>query len=143
VTTAAETQMLAERKLPPVIELGCLAMAFAIAGVVYLASHIPGKPALWPAVLFLAIGAVIELGNVVVLLRTRPFAWWMFWRVWRWVMLAYAVIAGLLMYIFIYDKIPGGQLALMLLTLGLFAVDVPTMLAYSVARFQPAERPAS
>jgi hypothetical protein len=142
VTSAAETKLLAERKLPPVIELGCLTLAFAIAGVIYLAAHVPGEPALWPAVLLLALGTLVELGNVVVLVRTRPFAWWMFWRVWRWVLLAYVVIAGMLMYTFIYDSIPGGQLTLMLLTLALFAVDVPTMLAFSVARFQPPDEPA-
>lgn len=77
------------------------------------------------------------LGNVIALSRIRPFAWSMFWKVWRWTMLAYAIIAGMLVYIFIYDRIPTGQLTLLVLTLAVFAVNIPTMLAFAVARFQP------
>jgi hypothetical protein len=81
------------------------------------------------------------LGNVLVLSRIRAFAWWMFWKVWGWTMLAYAIIAGMLMFIFIYDRVPTGQLTLLVLTLAVFAVNIPVMLAFSVARFQPSFRP--
>jgi len=81
------------------------------------------------------------LGNVLVLSRIRSFAWWMFWKVWGWTMLAYAIIAGMLMFIFIYDRVPTGQLTLLVLTLAVFAVNIPVMLAFSVARFQPPLRP--
>jgi hypothetical protein len=65
-----------------------------------------------------------------------------FWKVWRWTMLGYAIIAGMLMYVFIYDRIATGQLALLVATLAVFAVDIPTMLAFSVARYQrPDNRP--
>jgi hypothetical protein len=49
----------------------------------------------------------------------------------------------MLMFVFIYDNIPGKQLALLLLTLAVFALDIPIMLAFSVARFQPPDRAAS
>jgi hypothetical protein len=138
---AAVSDSPAERRLPPIIELGCASLVLAIAGVIYLSSYIPGHPSLAPAIGLLAASAAVMLVNVGVLARIRPFAWWMFWKVWAWTMVAYAVIAGMLMYVFIYDRIPAGQMTLLLLTLAVFAVDVPTMLAFSVARFQPAERP--
>ena len=47
------------------------------------------------------------------------------------------MIAGILEYVFIYDHTPARQLALFSAMLALFAVDVPLMLAYSVARCQP------
>ena len=140
---AATEAALAERRLPPIIEVGCIGLMLAIAGVIYLSSYIPGHPSLDPAIGLLAASAATVLGNVLVLSRIRPFAWWVFWKVWRWTMLAYAIIAGMLMYIFIYDQIPTGQLTLLVVTLAVFAVNIPVMLAFSVARFQPPRRPPS
>ena len=124
------------------IEVGCVGLVLAIAGVIYLSAHIPGHPSLAPAIGLLAASAATVLGNVLVMSRIRPFAWSAFWKVWRWTMLAYAIIAGMLMYIFIYDRVPAGQLTLLLLTLAVFAVNIPTMLAYSVARFQSPQHAA-
>jgi len=126
-----------ERRLPPVIEAGCLGLVLAIAGVIYLASHVPGHPSLAPAIGLLAASAATVLANALTLARVRPFAWRAFWRVWRWAMLAYAVIAGVLVYTFVYDRIPAGTLSLLVATLVVFAVDIPVMLAFSVARYQP------
>jgi hypothetical protein len=142
MTPAAPTEAdLADRQLPPVIEAGCAGLALAIAGVIYLSAYIPGHPSLAPAIGLLAASAATVLGNVLVLSRIDQFAWWMFWKVWRWTMVAYAIIAGMLMYVFIFDQIPTGQLTLLVLTLAVFAVNIPTMLAFSVARFQPPKRP--
>ncbi len=133
----------AGRRLPPVIEAGCAGLVLAIVGVIYLAAHVPGRPSLAPAIGLLAASAVTVLGTVVALARVRPFAWARFWQVWRWTMLGYAIIAGMLMYTFVYDRIPAGQLTLLLLTLAVFALDIPVMLAFSVARFQPVDGPAT
>ena len=136
MSSAAETAALAARKLPPVIEVGSVTLVLAIAGVTYTSSYIPRTPDLRPAVGLLAAAAAVLLGNAVALARIPDFPWRMFWKVFAWTLVAYAVIAGMLMYVFIYDDIPGKQLALLLLTLGVFAVNVPMMLAFSVARFQ-------
>jgi hypothetical protein len=125
-----------ERRLPPVIEVGCVGLVLAIAGVIYLSAHIPGHPSLAPAIGLLVAAALTVGGNVIALSRVRPFAWATFWKVWRWTMLGYAIIAGMLMYVFIYDKIAAGQLTLLVATLAVFALDIPTMLAFSVARYQ-------
>jgi hypothetical protein len=141
VTSAAETAALAQRRLPPIIEIGTAAMVLAIAGVIYTSSYIPGKPNLAPAVGLLAGSASIVLVNAVILSRIRNFAWGVFWKVGAWTLAAYAIIAGMLMFIFIYDRVPTGQLTLLVLTLAVFAVNIPVMLAFSVARFQPPFRP--
>lgn len=133
---------LVERRLPPIIPAGCAGLLLAVAGVIYLASHIPGHPSLAPAIGLLAAAAATVAANAAALARIRPFAWWRFWQVWRWTMLAYAIIAGMLIYTFIYDRIPGGQLSLLVATLAVFALDIPVMLAFSVARYQPPRPPA-
>ena len=52
-------------------------------------------------------------------------------------------VSLMLMFTFIYDQLPTGQLSLLVATLAVFAVDIPIMLAFSVARFQPLEAPAT
>lgn len=141
--SAVEGARSAERRLPRIVEAGCAGLALAIAGVAYLAASIPGSPSLTPAIALLAASAAIVAANALSLARVRDFAWWMFWTVWRWTMLAYAIIAGMLVYTFLYDRIPAAQLALLVATLAVFALDIPVMLAFSVARFQPAARPSA
>ncbi len=51
-------------------------------------------------------------------------------------LLAYIVIAGMLEYTFIYDHTRGSLLAVMTLMLVTFTLNVPILLAFTVARFQ-------
>ena len=51
-------------------------------------------------------------------------------------LLAYLVIAGMLEYVFVYDDTRGTQLLILSLMLLVFAVNIPMLLAFSVARFQ-------
>jgi ABC-type tungstate transport system substrate-binding protein len=126
-----------ERRLPPIIEVGVVAMALCIVGVIYLTSYVPRTPALGPAIGLVVAAAAVVLVNAVVLARIPSFNWSVFRVVFGWTLAAYAVIAGMLMYTFIYDSLPTGQLTLLVATLAVFAIDIPMMLAFSVARFQP------
>lgn len=53
----------------------------------------------------------------------------------RWALLAYVVIAGILVFVFVYDHTRGSTLAVLILTLVVFALDVPTIMAFTVARY--------
>jgi hypothetical protein len=130
-----------ERRLPPVIEVGVVAMALCIAGTIYLTSYVPRTPALGPAIGLVAAAAAVVLANALALGRIGGFNWRLFWKVGGWTLLGYAIIAGMLMFTFVYDQLPAEQLALLVATLAVFAVDIPMMLAFSVARFQPPDRP--
>jgi hypothetical protein len=46
------------------------------------------------------------------------------------------IIAGMLEFTFIYDGTRGGLLAVMTMSLLLFTLNVPVLLAFTVARFQ-------
>ena len=126
-----------QRSLPPIIEVGVVSMALCIAGVIYLVSYIPRTPSLGPAIGLVIAAAIVVLANVAILTRIPDFNWPLFRQVCWWTLVGYAVIAGMLMFTFIYDKLPTGQLTLLVGTLAVFAVDIPVMLAFSVARFQP------
>lgn len=124
------------RRLPPVITVGALALGLAISGVSYLSASLPQEPAPAPAIGLLAAAAAAVMANAVALARVRDFAWRSFFVVGRWTVLAYGIIAGLLMFVFVYNHLPARQLAFLITTLAVFAADVPMMLAFSVARYQ-------
>ncbi|HEY7294579.1 MAG TPA: hypothetical protein VH916_06030 [Dehalococcoidia bacterium] len=129
----------AERRLPPITELAVGAMILVVIGGIYLAAHIPGNTPLAPAVALLAGAAVLVLAAVLALSRVRPFAWRSFWTVFGWALLAYLVIAGMIEYAFIADGTRGGPLVVLSLMLAVYAVDIPLILGFSVARYQPVE----
>jgi hypothetical protein len=126
---------MSERRLPPVTELGVLSMALIVAGGIYIASHLPHEVPLGPAVALLAASAVVLLANVVVLSRVRDFAWDTFFLVAKWAALAYCIIAGMLEYVFVNDGVRGGQLVVLTLSLVVYAIHVPVLIAFTVARY--------
>ena len=72
--------------------------------------------------------------------RVKDFAWDRFFAVAKWSLLAYTVTAGLIAYAFIQDHVRGGVLVVLLLSLVIFAVHVPTLIGFTVARYyDPAE----
>ncbi len=53
----------------------------------------------------------------------------------RWALVAYVAIAGLLVPVFICDDTRDATLAVLVLTLVVFALDVPMIVAFTVARY--------
>ena len=128
-----------ERRLPPVTQLGAASMAFVAAGVIVLAAYLPKRAPLAVPVACLVVAALLLLANAVLLRRTREFAWWRFFQVMRWGLLAYTVVAGMLEYTFLYDHTHGALLAVMTGMLVLFTVNVPLLMAFTVAAHQAVE----
>jgi len=123
--------------LPPVARLATLTLALVVAGGIWMAAHYGHHATLVPAVALAVAGGLVLLVNVALLWRIPSFAWDVFFRVFGWALLAYLVIAGILDYVFIFDHTPSPQLTLFSVMLALFAVNVPMLLAFSVARYQP------
>ena len=132
-----DAEDLRQADFPPVMPIAITTLVLIVIGGVLVASQY-GRPAklVVPSVLA-AVAVVLLMVNVVLVLRIKEFARPVFFRVLGWALLAYAVIAGILEYVFIYDSTPARLLALFTAMLVLFALDVPLMLAYSVARWQP------
>lgn len=125
------------RRLPPVVPLALAALIVVITGGTDLAAYLPRRAPLAPAVAALAVAAALLLAAVAALSRLRDFAWRVFARVGGWTLAAYTVIAGMLEYVFVLDHTPGTLLIVLTLMLVIFAVDIPLLLAFSVARYQP------
>jgi hypothetical protein len=123
--------------LPPVTEVAVGAMSLIIIGGVYMASHLPhAAPTTLPIVVLVGAVALI-LWNAFSLSRLREFSWSSFWLVGRWALVAYVVIGGMLEYVFLRDGTRGTQLVLVTLMLIAYALIIPMLLAFSVARYQP------
>ena len=128
-----------ERPLPPVTALGMASLALIVAGGIYLSAHLPEHVPLGPAVALLAASVLLLVGNIVALSRVRDFAWERFFSVARWSMLAYVVIAGMILYAFLEDHIRGGTLVVLTLSLVVFAVHMPMLVGFTVARYADTE----
>ncbi len=128
------------RRLPPVAQCAMAALILVVAGGIDLAAHLPAPPPLGPAVAAL-IGAALALAaGIAARSRAREFAWHTFRVVGGWTLAAYAVIAGMLEFVFVLDHTPGRVLTVLSLMLLIYAVDIPLLVAFSVARYQPATR---
>ena len=124
-----------ERKLPPVTELGMASLGLIVAGGIYLSAHLPQHVPLGPAVALLVASAGLLATNMILLARIQGFAWARFAEVARWSLLAYFVIAGLILYAFLQDHVSGGSLVVLTLSLLVFAVHVPILVGFTVARY--------
>lgn len=127
---------LVDRKLPPVTEVGAASMVAVAGGVIYMASYLPKHAPLWFALVLLAVAVGLQLANAFLLSRIESFAWGRFFEVWRWSLLAYALIAGMIEFAFLYDHTRGTALVLLTLLLALFMLNVPVLIAFTVARYQ-------
>jgi hypothetical protein len=126
-----------ERRLPPVTELAVVSMALVIAGGIWIASHLPKDVPLAPAAAMLAASALLMAVNIAGLTRVPDFNWPLFFSVAKWALLAYCVIAAILEFVFIHDGTRGGVLVVLTLSLVVFAVHVPLLIGYTVARYDP------
>ena len=128
-----------ERQLPPVTQLGMLSLGLIVAGGIYLSAHLPRHVPIGPAVALLAASVLVLVANVFALTRVKDFAWDRFFEVGKWSLLAYVVIAGMIEYVFLRDHIRGGSLVVLTLSLAVFAVHVPMLVGFTVARYADRE----
>ncbi|HEY3866144.1 MAG TPA: hypothetical protein VGL54_08680, partial [Solirubrobacteraceae bacterium] len=91
----------------------------------------------------LVVSVLLLAGNIVALTRVPDFAWDRFFAVAKWALLAYVIIAGMIEYSFLRDHITGGALVVLTLSLVVFAVHVPLLIGFTVARVDEAEEQAT
>ena len=134
---------MSDRRLPPVTQLGMTSLALIVAGGIYLAAHIPNHVPLGPAVALLGASALLLAGNLAALARVPGFPWERFFAVAKWALLAYLIIAGMIEYAFLRDHLSGGPLVVLTLSLVVFAVHVPVLIGFTVARYDTSDDPVS
>ncbi len=131
---------MSERRLPPVTQIGMASLALIVAG-----GHLPvraspppcsARPGGRPA------GRSRCCCSRATSWRSRSCRtsrWRRFFAVAKWTLLAYVIIAGMIEYSFLRDHIRGGVLVVLTLSLVVFAVHVPVLVGFTVARFAEPE----
>ena len=79
---------MSQRRFPPFTEVAMASLALIVAGGIYLSSHIPNHVPLTPAIILLALSALLMVGNLASLARVSGFAWDRFFEVGKWSLLA-------------------------------------------------------
>jgi hypothetical protein len=126
---------MSERKHPPFTEVGMLSLALVVIGGIYLSSHIPQHvPLALPTALLIASGLLVAI-NLAWLSRVPGFAWPRFFQVAKWALAAYLFTAALIEFAFLRNHLRGGPLVILTLSLLVYAVQVPAMIAFTVARY--------
>ena len=120
---------------PRFTELGMLSLALIVIGGIYLASHLPQHVPLGPAIGLLIASTLVLSFNLSSLRRIKDFAWPRFIYVAKWALLAYLITAAMIEYAFLRDHVSGGALVILTLSLLIYALQVPTLIAFTVARF--------
>jgi peptidoglycan/LPS O-acetylase OafA/YrhL len=126
---------MSERKYPPVTGIAMTSLALIVAGGIYLSAHLPQHVPIGPAVVLLVLSAALMAYNIYSLTRVKDFPWPRFFAVAKWSFLAYLVIAGLIEYAFLHNHLSGAPLVVLTLSLLIFAIHVPTLLGFTVARY--------
>jgi peptidoglycan/LPS O-acetylase OafA/YrhL len=128
------------RRFPPIGELVVGSLALVIIGGVYMAAHFPRRPPL-ALPIALVVGSVVLFAVAgVMLVRLREFAWDRFSLVFRWALLAYVVQAGMIEFAFVHNNASGAPLVVITLMLVMFALDVPSVIAFTAARYSSPAR---
>jgi hypothetical protein len=125
-----------ERSFPPAIEAVVLSLAMVVVGGVYLGSQAPRRPPLALPTVLLVAAVVLFVAGVAMVARRQGFAWSTFVRVGRWALLAYIIAAGMIGFAFVRNHTRGAPLAVVTGMLVMFAVDVPFIIATTVARHE-------
>jgi hypothetical protein len=130
---------MSERRLPPVTQLGMASLALIVAGGIYLSANLPQHVSLGPAIVLLVLSALLLAANLISLARVSDFPWKRFVDIAKWALLVYLLIAAMIGYAFVKDNLSGGPLVILTLSLLIFAVHVPTLIGFTVARFYEGE----
>jgi hypothetical protein len=123
------------RRFSPVAELAIGSLALVVIGGILMASYVPRRPPLGVPTALAVISAVLLLTSAFLVSRLQEFAWPRFFTVFRWALLAYVISAGMIGFAFIYDHTRGAPLALVIVMLVIFALDIPLIIAFTVARY--------
>ncbi|CAB4880800.1 unannotated protein [freshwater metagenome] len=124
-----------ENRFPPITQLATVSLAGVVVGGILMASYAPRRPPLLVPTLLLGLSVVLLIVAVVMLARLNDFAWTTFMKVARWAQLAYIVVAGMIEFSFVRNHTRGAPLLLVTAMLVVFALDVPLIIATTVARY--------
>jgi uncharacterized membrane protein YoaK (UPF0700 family) len=124
-----------DQKFPKAVESVVVSLAAVVVGGVWLGSHAPRRPPLALPTILLIVAGLLLLAGVIMITRVAGFSWDTFVRVGRWALLAYVIAAGMIEFAFVRNHTRGAPLLVVTGMLVVFALDVPFIIATTVARY--------
>jgi hypothetical protein len=124
-----------EQRLPPITQVAVCSFVLVIASGIWIVSHLPKHVPIGPSAALLAVSGLLIGLNFLWLRSIDGFNWGAFVGVAKWALLAYCVIAGMLEWVFVKDGTRGAELVVLTLSLAIFAIHVPLLIGYTVARY--------
>ncbi|MDA8277900.1 MAG: hypothetical protein M0Z45_06875 [Actinomycetota bacterium] len=120
---------------PPIAEMGVVSLALIVVGGVYTASHYPHSFSLLIPTILAGLSWAVFLVALGLLFKMKALAREIFFKVGKWTLLVYSLIAGMLEYVFVYDGTRGSALIVITVMLAMFAIDIPMIIAFTVDHF--------
>lgn len=127
-----------ERSMPPVGWLSTTALGSVIVGGILIAAHAPRPAPLAIPTTLMVLAYALMAAALVLLARIPDFAWTTFSRIFGWTLIAYVVMAGMIEFAFVHGHTRGTTLTEVSLMLVIFALSVPTNVAFTSARYADA-----
>lgn len=121
--------------MPPIGWLSTLALGCVIVGGILIASAAPHPAHLLAPTALLVSAWVLMAVALTLLARITAFSWTTFARIFRWALLAYVIMAGMIEFAFVHGHTRGTTLWEVTLMLVIFALSVPTNIAFTTARY--------
>ena len=125
-----------EQNFPKAVEIVTVSLAAVVVGGVWFGAHATSRPPLLLPTLMLIVGAVLLIVGLLMIARVAGFSWDTWVRVGRWALLAYVIAAGMIEFAFVRNHTRGAPLAVVTGMLVVFALDVPFLIATTVARYE-------
>ncbi|MDE3108081.1 MAG: hypothetical protein KGJ42_07990 [Acidobacteriota bacterium] len=123
------------RRLPPVAWCSSVALVLVIVGGIDLASYAPRRAPLTLPTTLAVVASLLMVTSFALTRGIANFSWRTFRLVYRWALVAYVVVAGMIEFAFVHDHVRGAPLLVVTLMLVNFALSVPMNIAFTTARF--------
>ncbi len=128
--------MSADKPFPKAVEIVTLSLAAVVVGGVWMGSHAPRRPPMGLPIVTFVVGAMLLIFCIAKVTRVSNFSWDTILRLGRWALLAYVIAAGMIEFAFVRNHTSGAPLVVVTGMLVVFALDVPFLIATTVARYQ-------
>ena len=123
-------------RVPRVTELLTGSLALVVVGGIIMASHAPRPAPLVLPVILLILSAALLAISVAMIVSVGAHRWPLFLRVQSRAQMAFLVSGGLIEFAFARNHTRGATLVVITLMLVIYAVVVPMIIAFTVARYQ-------
>ena len=127
----------ATASFPKAVEASTLSLACVLIGGIWLGSHASPKSdhsLMLPTVLLIA-SVVLFLAAMAMITRVKDFAWKTWVTLGKWALLAYVLEGGMILFAFVHNHVRGNTLAVVIGSLAMFMINVPFLIATTVARY--------